>query len=80
MNTKHFLTKNFEKLGLLVIMLYASILSFAQDAAKNVDVATTETTTTTTTEEWVSNPLYWVLGALVLIIIIALITRGNKRA
>lgn len=80
METKNFIKRRFEKLALLTIMFFSSVLAFAQDATKplDVDVTTTETTTTTTTEEWISNPLYWVIGALVLILIIALIARGNR--
>lgn len=29
--------------------------------------------------DWMSNPLIWVIGALALIIIIALVTRGGNR-
>ena len=37
------------------------------------------TSTTTTTEEWHTNPLYWVIGAVALIAIIAIVSRsGNK--
>ncbi len=79
METKNFITRRFEKLALLTIMFFSSIIAFAQEATKpvNVDVTTTKTTTTTT-EEWMTNPLYWVIGALVLILIIALVARGNK--
>lgn len=71
----------FEKMALLVIMFFSSVLAIAQTSAPaDVDITTTETTTTTTSEEWVSNPLYWVIGALVLILIIAMVARGNRRA
>lgn len=76
-----YITQKFERTALLVIMFFSSVLAFAQDATKpaDVNVTTTETTSTTTTEEWVSNPLYWVIGALVLILIIAMVARGNRR-
>ena len=28
--------------------------------------------------DWMSNPLVWVIGALILIVIIALVARGNR--
>lgn len=74
-------SRNLERVALLVIMFFSSVLAIAQNTAPaNVDVTTTESTTTTTSEEWVSNPLYWVIGALVLIAIIAMVARGNRRA
>lgn len=71
--------RKLEKLTLLVIMFFSSAFAFAQDATKTIDV-NTSTTTTTTTEEWYTNPLYWVIGALLLIALIAVVARGNKRA
>lgn len=74
-----YLKLRMEKLMLWAVMLFSSVLTFAQDA-EPVDVnVTTTKTTTTTSEEWISNPLYWVIGALFLIILIAIIARGNKR-
>lgn len=69
------LKRKSEKLVLLTIMLLSSIAAFAQDS-----ISITETTTTsTTTEEWMANPLYWVIGALLLIVLIAFIVRSNSR-
>ena len=69
METKNFITRRFEKLALLIIMFFSSIVAFAQEATKpvNVDVTTTKTTTTTT-EEWMTNPLYWVIGAVAAVV------------
>ena len=81
MKTTNIIKRRFEKLALLTIMFFSSIIAFAQDATKSADVnVTTTETTTTTTEEWITNPLYWVIGALVLILIIALVARGNKKS
>lgn len=78
MNTQ-LLSGKLEKFGLSILVFFFSVLAMAQDATKspdlNVDVTTTKTTTT---EQWFSNPIYWVFGAVVLIIIIALIARGGK--
>lgn len=80
MNTQ-VLTTKLEKLGIMILTFFFSVMAFAQDATKspdlNVDVTTTKTTSTT--EEWFTNPLYWVIGALVLIIIIALAARGGGK-
>ena len=78
MNTQ-LLSGKLEKFGLSILAFFFSVLAMAQEATKspdlNVDVTTTKTTTT---EQWLSNPIYWVFGAVVLIIIIALIARGGK--
>ena len=80
MNTQ-VLTSKLEKLGSMILTFFFSVMAFAQDATKspdlNVDVTTTKTTSTT--EEWFTNPIYWVIGALVLIIIIALAARGGGK-
>lgn len=73
------LKNSFEKFALAVLTFFFSIVSFAQNTTTpdlDVDVTTTKTTST---EEWFTNPLYWVVGALLLIILIAVIARGNKR-
>ena len=78
MNTQ-LLSGKLEKFRLSILAFFFSVLAMAQDATKspdlNVDVTTTKTTTT---EQWFTNPIYWVFGAVVLIIIIALIARGGK--
>ena len=77
MNTRT-LTNRLEQFGIFMLTFFFSALAFAQEKAPdlNVDVTTTKTTTT---EEWYTNPLYLVIGALLLIILIAMVVRGNKR-
>ena len=79
MNTQ-LLTSKLEKFGILILTFFFSVMAFAQDATKtpDLDVDVTTTKTTTTTEEWFTNPIYWVIGALLLIIIIAVVARGNR--
>ncbi len=78
MKTISLLTKKTEQFAIYVMTMFFSVLAFAQDS---LAVTSTETTTTTTTtEEWVSNPLYWVIGALLLIVLIAFVARGNKKS
>ena len=79
MNTALF-SKKAEQLGIFLLTFFFSIVAFAQEATPKVDVTTTSTkTTTTTTEEWFTNPVYWVIGALLLIILIAVVARGNGK-
>lgn len=81
MKTAAIVKRNFERLALLTVMFFASVIAFAQETTTpKVDVNTTETTTTTTTEEWFTNPLYWIIGALLLIALIAVVARGNRRS
>lgn len=79
MNTQ-LLAGKLEKFGILILTFFFSVMTFAQDATKspdlNVDVTTTKSTTTT--EQWFTNPIFWVIGALVLIVIIAIVARGNN--
>lgn len=74
------LKNSFEKFGIFMLTVFFSALTFAQDATEtpdlNVDVTTTKTTTT---EEWFTNPLYWVIGGLFVIVLIAIIARGGKK-
>jgi len=54
----------------------SSALAYAQDST-----VTKTTNVTTSTEEWQTNPTYWIIGGVVLIIIIAIIasSRGRSR-
>ena len=74
------LKNNLEKFGIFMLTFFFSTLAIAQEATKtpdlNVDVTTTKTTTT---EEWFTNPLYWVIGGLFVIVLIAIIARGGKK-
>lgn len=79
MNTVTF-KNSFEKFGVFMLTFFFSALALAQETTKtpdlNVDVTTTKTTTT---EQWFTNPLYWVIGGLFVIVLIAIIARGGKR-
>ncbi|MEC5157507.1 hypothetical protein [Chryseobacterium sp. MP_3.2] len=71
------ISKRIENLGVLLLTFFMSALAFAQETtAPAVDITTTSTTTTT--EEWYTNPIYWVIGALIFIVIIAIVARGNS--
>ncbi len=67
---------NRAKLFLLSLLtMFSYTLSYAQDS-----LVTKTTNVTTRTEEWQTNPFYWIIGGVVLIIIIAIIaSRGRRR-
>lgn len=69
-----------EKFGIFILTFFFSVVAFAQDTVTPKVEVNTTTTRTTTTEEWFTNPIYWVIGALLLIILIAVVARGNRRA
>lgn len=71
---KSFSSDFFSKISILLISFVSTLIVKAQDkgADLNVNVTTTKTTT-----EWYTNPIYWVIGAVVLIILVALIARGG---
>ncbi len=69
-----------ERFGILMLTFFFSTLALAQEATKTPDLDVDVTTTkTTTTEEWFTNPLYWVIGGLFVIVLIAIIARGGKK-
>ncbi|WP_143093380.1 hypothetical protein [Halpernia frigidisoli] len=69
--------KQTEKISIFLMTFFLSAFAFAQDKAADLTVDVNSTKSTTSTE-WYGNPIYWVVGAVALIIIIALITRGNN--
>ena len=71
--------KNLQLLSKLQMFIYtvmASVIAFAQEkgADLKVDVNMDKGVAG---NDWMSNPLVWVIGALVLILIIALVARGG---
>jgi len=71
--------KSVQRLEVLMFTFLFSILSFAQDAEPETKLKVETTKTTTSTEEWVSNPVFWVIGAALFIILIAVIMRGGRK-
>ena len=78
MQTKNIFLKQTEKISIFLLTIFFSAFAFAQDKAADLKVDV-NTTTSTTTTDWYTNPIYWVIGAVVLIIIVALISRGGSR-
>ncbi len=66
------------KLQMIAFTVLMSVYSFAQEAADlKVDVDIDKPGDDLASGDWMSNPLVWVIGALVLILIIALVARGG---
>ncbi len=67
------------KLQVLVLTAFANLVVFAQEKAPDlkVDVDMDKGGSSMASGDWMSNPLVWVIGALVLIVIIALVARGG---
>ncbi|AZA52588.1 MAG: hypothetical protein WCJ72_12280 [Chryseobacterium sp.] len=62
----------------LILTFAFSCFAFAQENSAKTAVSTNETKTTTTTE-WYAEPTYLIIGAVVLIIIVALLVRGGRK-
>lgn len=68
----------FTKLEMFVFTLLASAWMFAQEKAPDLKVdVDVDKGAEAMGGDWMSNPLVWVIGALVLILIIALVARGG---
>ncbi|WP_133944711.1 hypothetical protein [Epilithonimonas xixisoli] len=57
------------------LSVFSSALSFAQDST----IVKTTNVTTTSTEEWQTNPTYWIIGGVVLIIIVAIVAMSGRK-
>lgn len=55
--------------------ILSSALTFAQDSA----VVKTTNVTTTSIEEWHTNPTYWIIGGVVLIVIVAIVAMSGRK-
>ena len=74
MNTS-LITKKFEKFALFIFTLFSGFMAFAQETTPKVEVTTT---TNTKTEEWYANPVYIIIGAILFIVLIAVLVRGGR--
>ncbi|CAD7806695.1 hypothetical protein CHRY9390_01547 [Chryseobacterium aquaeductus] len=70
------ITTKMQSFALTIFALFFSILTFAQDDAVDTKVSTS--TTTTTTEEWYTNPTYIIIGAVLFIVLVAVLVRGGR--
>jgi len=76
MTRSNLLTK-IQIFALAVAANFATILVKAQDKAADLNVDVDMDKGGDMGGDWMSNPLVWVIGALVLIVIIALVARGG---
>jgi hypothetical protein len=67
------------RMAFLIMTMMASVYSFAQEQA--VDVNVDKTTTTTTTSQWYTEPWVWIVGgALLFILLLGAILGGGSRS
>lgn len=63
---------------MFILTMFASVILFAQEKAPDLKVdVDVDKPGEAMGGDWMSNPLVWVIGALVLILIIALVARGG---
>lgn len=77
--TRTNLFSKIQMFALAIMANFAMIIVKAQDKAADlkVDVDVNKGGDDMMGGDWMSNPLVWVIGALVLIVIIALVARGG---
>lgn len=67
-----------KKIEVFIFSMFFSIVAFAQEKAPDLKVdVDMDKGGDAMGGDWMSNPLVWVIGALVLILIIALVARGG---
>lgn len=67
----------FSKIQLFLFSIFANVILFAQEKAADLKVDVDIDKGNDMSADWMSNPLVWVIGALVLILLVALIARGG---
>lgn len=74
------LQKISQKLSLTVLALCVSLFSFAQDGTKKLDVDIDVNKGSDAGAGFLNNPVVWVIGAAVFILLLVALMRGNKRS
>jgi len=77
--TKDVILGKLKSLEVFIFTLLFGVLTFAQDSAPDATVKVETTKTTTSSEEWISNPVYWVVGAILFTILVAVIMRSGRK-
>jgi hypothetical protein len=67
-----------ETFAICLLAVFLGVKTFAQESAPDLKVAVDVDKGGDAMGDWMSSPLVWVIGALVLILIIALVARGNN--
>lgn len=57
-----------------IMAVLFSVIAMAQDEGLDIDVKIGEEGANV----WYQNPLYWIIGALLVIILIAVLTKGSR--
>lgn len=65
-----------KKISFTVLSALASAIAWAQDGTKSVDV---NINTKSGSAAWYSNPIVWVVGAAVFILLLVALSRGRSR-
>ncbi|RYZ24435.1 MAG: hypothetical protein EOO16_00710 [Chitinophagaceae bacterium] len=65
-----------KKMYLSVALAFMSALAFAQEGTKSVDV---NINTNKGSDAWYTNPIVWVVGAAVFILLLVALSRGRSR-
>lgn len=68
--------KSINYLAALILMAFTSFSALAQDG-KALDVNVDIDKGGDGMQGWMTNPLFWIIGALILVILIAVIARGG---
>ena len=72
-------TNKLQNFALAVMLVFTSTLTWAQEKTAKLDVdVNMNKATDMSSGNWMQNPLVWVIGALVIIILIALVARGGS--
>lgn len=74
------ITKRMQTFAMAVMATLIGVLVWAQDKTAKLDVdVDVNKATDLTSQNWMSNPLVWVIGALVIILLVALVARGGSK-
>lgn len=72
-------TNKLQNFALAIMMVFISAFTWAQEKTAKLDVdVNMNKATDMSSGNWMQNPLVWVIGALVLVILIALVARGGS--
>jgi len=71
---KKYLNLSLERSLLLIMFVFTSIQTFAQDKGLDIDVDINKND-----DDWFAKPWVWIVGAAVFILILVALLRGSKK-
>lgn len=71
---KKYLNLSWERSLLLIMFVFTSIQTFAQDKGLDIDVDINKND-----DDWFAKPWVWIVGAAVFILILVALLRGSKK-